>query len=345
MIRPSRRAVVATTTALTAAVLTGCGTTEVPGGAVAAPGEEISDSCAADATETATGPVTLTDQLGRTVELAAPASRVASLEWQQTEDLLTLCVAPVAVADVEGFATWDTAEKLPEDTADLGTRQEPDMDALVTANPDLVVVEVTSEDDPVLGQLEATGIPVLATIGADASDPVGHMRALFTLLGEATGRTARAEAVLAELDATIADARAAVADAGLPTADFLYFDGWIDGGNVAIRPFGPGALFSALGAEVGLNPVWTGETDPQYGLGQTDIEGLLAVGDANLFYTATEDPAGDYVTELEKNSLWTGLPAVQEGRAHPFPTGIWTFGGPRSCEQAIGAYAAIIAGS
>ena len=36
------------------------------------------------------------------------------LEWQQIEDVLTLCVTPVAVADAEGFATWDTAEALPD---------------------------------------------------------------------------------------------------------------------------------------------------------------------------------------------------------------------------------------
>ena len=42
-------------------------------------------------------------------------------------------------------------------------------------------------------------------------------------------------------------------------------------------------------------------------------------------------------------SLWTGLPAVQEGRAHAFPSGIWTFGGPRSSEQAIDAYVEILA--
>ena len=46
----------------------------------------------------------LTDAFGRTVELDQPAERVAVLEWQQIEDVLTLCVTPVAVADVEGYA-------------------------------------------------------------------------------------------------------------------------------------------------------------------------------------------------------------------------------------------------
>ncbi|MGY5764206.1 iron-siderophore ABC transporter substrate-binding protein [Brachybacterium sp. DNPG3] len=350
MIRRPRRAragvtALAALTALAAsAALAACGTTEVDETAASgtAAADAISASCAEDTTTTSTDPVTLTDDLGRTVTLEKPAERVAVLEWQQTEDLLTLCIAPVAVADVEGFSTWDSAEVLPEGTTDVGSRGEPSMDALAAADPDLIIVEVTGEDDPVIEQLEALDVPVLATIGADASDPIGTMKGLFTLIGDATGRAERAQVVLDEFDAHVAEATQQVADADLATTDFVYFDGWVDGGNVSIRPFGEGALFSALGEELGLTCVWTEETDPTYGLGQTDIEGLTAVGSANLIYTSTDDPEGNYVTELEKNDVWTSLPAVEEGRAYGFPAGIWTFGGPRSSEQAIDAYVDIL---
>jgi len=346
MTRTSRRALAALLSLAATAALAACGTTEVPS-ATQAPSaaDAISADCAEDTTATSTDPVTLTDHVGRTVALDEPAERVAVLEWQQTEDLLTLCMAPVAVADVEGYSTWVTAETLPEGTTDVGTRQEPNIDAISAADPDLIIVEVNSADDEIIGQLEATGIPVLATLGADGTDPIGHMKDLFRLIGEATGRGERAEAVLAEFDAHVEESKAEVAGADLPTTDFLYFDGWVEGGTVSIRPFGSGALFTALGEELGLTPAWTEEVDPMYGLGQTDIEGLTTVGDANLFYTATEDPAGDYVPELEKNALWTNLPAVKDGRAHAFPTGIWTFGGPRSSEQAIDAYTEILTGS
>jgi iron complex transport system substrate-binding protein len=345
MLTLPRRALAALTAVAATAALAACGTTEVPEA-----GEEssadtaaaISESCAEDTTATSTDPVTLTDDLGRTVELDEPAERVAVLEWQQIEDALTLCVAPVAVADVEGYSTWDTAEVLPEGTTDVGTRGEPNLDALAAADPDLIIVEVTGEDDPVVGQLESLGVPVLATTGADAADPIGTMKGLFTLIAEATGRTERAEVVLGEFDDHIAAAKEQVAAADLPTTDFVYFDGWVEGGNVSIRPFGKGALFTALGEELGLTCVWTEETDPTYGLGQTDIEGLTTVGEANLIYTSTDDPEGNYVTELEKNDLWNGLPAVQEGRAHAFPAGIWTFGGPRSSQQAVDAYVEIL---
>ncbi|UEJ82005.1 iron-siderophore ABC transporter substrate-binding protein [Brachybacterium halotolerans subsp. kimchii] len=336
---PLRRLGAVLTLGLTALSLAACGTTDVEASTDATKdASAVSESCADDSTSTATGPVELTDDFGRTVKLDEPAKRVAVLEWQQTEDLLSLCVTPVGVADVEGFTTWDTAEKLPDGVTDVGQRGEPDLDTLYGTDPDLIIVEASSKDDEIIGQLEERGVPVLATQGADAKDPIGNMKDLFSLIGKATGRTERADAVLEEFDQHLAEAKKKVEDVDLPTRDFVYFDGWVDGGNVSIRPFGKGALFSALGEELGLKPAWTGKTDAIYGLGQTDIEGLTSVGDANLFFTSTDDPAGNYVTELEKNDIWTSLPAVEDGRAHAFPSSIWTFGGPRTSEQAVDAY-------
>jgi ferric hydroxamate transport system substrate-binding protein len=325
--------------------LTACGTTTVaaPPTTAAAP---ASQSCADDTTATATGPVTLTDGVGRQVTLSKPATRVAVLEWQQVEDTLSLCVNPVAVADPAGYTTYVSAEKLPAGVTDVGTRDEPDLDALYGTSPDLVIVEAFSADDEKIAQLESRGVPVLATLGADRADPIGNMKSVFTMIATATGRGERARQVLAEFDRHLAEAKAEVSAISLPTKDFVFFDGWVEGGNVAIRPYGEGALFTALGEQLGMRAAWTdavdqghgsGGIDPAYGLAQTDIEGLTAVGTANLFY-ADDDTADDYVLELQKSPIWTALPAVQQGRAHAFPSGVWGGGGPRSTEQAIDAY-------
>ncbi|HEX2575447.1 MAG TPA: iron-siderophore ABC transporter substrate-binding protein [Aquihabitans sp.] len=344
--RPTTASAVTLLVALLAGLLAACGTTSEADGAERRPerGEEAaststSEGCEDDATPTATGPVRLTDHVGRTVELDAPAQRVAVLEWQQLEDVLTLCLTPVAVADAEGYSTWVSAEELPEGVADVGGRSEPNLDAVFAAEPDLVIVEATGADDEIIGQLEGFGVPVLATRGADAADPVQHMLDLFTLIAEATGRTARAEEVVAEFEASLADAQAAVADAVLPSTDFVYLDGYLEGGNVALRPFGQGSLVGELGEELGLTNAWTGEVDAAYGLGQSDIEGMAAVGDATFFHTGTDDPeADDVFAALEQNPIWSSLPAVAEDRVHAFPTGIWTFGGPRSSQQVLDAY-------
>jgi len=326
--------------AATTLALAGCGTTSV-----AAPTDSAapaaSAECAKDTTATATGPVSVTDAIGRTVKLDKPAERVAVLEWQQVEDALSLCVTPVAVADAAGYRQWDKAETLPEGVKDVGTRQEPNLDALFQTKPDLVVVEAQTRDDAIIGQLEKYGVPVLVTIGADAKDPVKQLLATFDLIAQATGRTERAEVVATEMKNHLEEAKKALAAAKPESTDFVYFDGWVDGGTVSLRPFGTGSLIGAIGGELGLTNVWKGETDPAYGLGSTDIEGMTTVGSATMLHTGTDDPDSDsFITAAEKNPAWASIPAVKENRIHAFPTGIWTFGGPRSAEKIADAYVA-----
>ncbi|MGJ7560442.1 ABC transporter substrate-binding protein [Brevibacterium casei] len=334
-----RTIALASASAICALALSACGTTDTDASADDAAQKSTSASCADDQTATSTDPVSVTDDTGTTIELDKPAAKVVSLEWQYTEDLLSLCVDPVAAADVKGYTAWDTAEKLPETTTDVGTRQEPNVESILSANPDLVIIEKESRDDKVIQQIEDQGVPVMVMTGADAKDPIAYMKDTFSLVAQATGRSERAQAVLEDFDAKVEESKQAIADAKPETTDFVYFDGWVNGSNVAIRPFGQGSLIGELGETIGLTNVWTGEVDPAYGLGQTDIEGLSKVGDANFYYTGTEDPESeDYVELLKKNDIWANIPAVKEDRATPFPAGIWTFGGPKSSAQALDAY-------
>ncbi|MGO2516013.1 MAG: Fe3+-hydroxamate ABC transporter, partial [Corynebacterium variabile] len=111
-----------------------------------------------------------------------------------------------------------------------------------------------------------------------------------------------------------------------------------------------GALKTQSAEPLGLTSAWTDEVnesygsggvDEQYGLAQTDIEGLTAVGDANLFFSGATQAADDpenYVTAMEKNPIWNNLPAVKDGRTAQFSSSLWTAGGPRSCIALLDAY-------
>lgn len=323
--------------------LTACGTTQPTSTGTDKPSAASSEECAADTTATSTDAVTLTDAFDRTIELDKPAERIAVLEWQQIEDALTLCVTPIAVADVEGYNTWVKAEELPKDVIDVGTRQEPNLDALFAAEPDLVIVEAYTRDDAIIAQLEEYGVPVLATLGADAADPIAQMLSTFDLIAQATGREERAAEVTEEFETHLAGAKAEVADLAPEIDSFVFFDGWLDGSNVSLRPYGQGSLVGEIGEGLGLTNAWTGEVDAAYGLGQTDIEGMTAVGDATLFYSGTREEDGSiFMDAVEGNPVWASLPAVQSDRVHAFPEGIWMFGGPRSTEQIIDAYLEIL---
>jgi len=317
-------------TALAAAsllVLSACGTSQ--------PSADEADD--ADPTTSAdAGPITLTDGAGRTVELPGPATKVVSLEWQMTEDLLTLGVEPVGVADAEGYTLWDTAEPLGDSTVDVGMRGEPNYDAIFQTSPDLVITEVYGPDDAVVKQLEKYDVPVLAVLGADGADPIKQMKETFSLIAQAVGKEDEAEDVLAEFDQSVEDATAAVAEAEPETTEFVYADAYIQGSTISIRPFGQGSLVGELGESIGLTNAWDAEVDPAYGLGSTDIEGLAQVGDIHFFYTSTD--SNTWLPKLEGNAVWDAAEFVKQERTTPFPEGIWTFGGPRSSQQVIEAF-------
>ena len=101
--------VFAAVSATCALALSACGTTATDASAEDGAAKSTSEACADDSGTTSADPVSVKDDTGHTIELDKPASTVVSLEWQYTEDLLSLCVDPAAVADAKGFTTWDTA--------------------------------------------------------------------------------------------------------------------------------------------------------------------------------------------------------------------------------------------
>lgn len=324
-----RAAVNRPTIALTATIaasvllLTGCGTTENTGGAS---GEAA---------------ITITDDRGESIELAAPAEKVVALEWNTAENLVALGVMPVGVADVEGYGDWVKSEALDEGVTDVGTRGEPSVDAIAGLAPDLVLT--TSDlSESVIAQIEEFA-PVLVVRGADASNPIGQMEKNLERIAVATDREAEGEEVLAGFHEKLAEGTAALADAGLAGAPFMMSDAWPSGGQVAIRPYTEGALLTAVTEELGLENAWTGEGDADYGLGSTDVEGLTGVGDVEFLYIASGD-TDPYQNELAENAVWQSLPFVQSGKVHRLPDGVWMFGGPSSMNDYIDAVVATLAG-
>ena len=166
--------------------------------------------------------------------------------------------------------------RCPTGVADVGTRGEPNLDALFATNPDLVIVEAYTAEDEIIAQLAAYGVPVLATKGADAADPIEQHDGHVQLIAEATGREERAEVVVDEFNAVAGGRQGRRSPTPTSATDRVRLLRRLDrrAATSSIRPFGQGSLMGELGEELGLTNAWTGEVDPAYGLGQTDIEGM-----------------------------------------------------------------------
>ncbi|MGW0803468.1 ABC transporter substrate-binding protein [Nonomuraea sp. NPDC002799] len=305
-------------------VLAACGTTEAPVAEQAAPS-------GAPSTSAAPAPVTVTDSRGKEVKLDRPATRVVSLEWGETEMLASLGVMPVGAADVKGYATWDTAVKLDASVKDVGDRQEPSVDSISALQPDLVIME--SDDAALAVQLEKF-VPVIVAKGSDASDNLKRMRDDLNLIATAVGKTDEAAKLLTAFDAALADGKAKIAAAGGAGKPFVMADGWKQGSTISVRPFGKGSLVSEVATQLGLVNAWKGKVDEAWGLGTTDVEGLTVLKDPDLrfFYNAS-DGEDVFADGLASNAIWKSLPFVKQQQVTKLPDGIWTFGGPLSCQQ------------
>ncbi|HWU10532.1 MAG TPA: iron-siderophore ABC transporter substrate-binding protein [Streptomyces sp.] len=313
-----RRHLLATAAVAVAALsLTACGTTEPSSDDAAASGKPA-------------GKITLTDAKGTKVTLDGPATKVVATEWNVVEDLVALGVAPVGVADVKGYAAWNTAAPLTGTPKDIGTRGEPSIDTVAALTPDLVVA--TSDLSPAVVKQLRKIAPVLEINSADAADQIGTMTEGLDLIAKATGKEAQADTVKKDFEASLAEGRKALADAGLGGAEIASADGYVASNQVSVRAFTGGSLLGAVNEELGLKNAWTVEGDKSYGLATTDVEGLTGLGDVQFSYIANDSDVDPFTGPLAKNAVWKSLPFVKDGNVHRMPDGVWMFGGPRSME-------------
>ncbi|RIJ57138.1 iron-siderophore ABC transporter substrate-binding protein [Clavibacter phaseoli] len=315
--------------AATALTLTACGTTEEAStGAGSTPsGEQI----------------TLTDGTGAEVTLDGPATKVVGTEWNVVENLVSLGVDPVGVADVAGYGAWSSAVPLVNEPADIGTRGEPSVETIASLAPDLIVATTDLPADAV-EQLKSIA-PVLQIESADGSKQIQQSEDNLELIAKATGTEDQATKVIDAYDQAVSDAKAKLDSAGLAGSKFLFADAYVDAGAVAIRPFGNGSLIGDVTTELGLENAWTGEVDPAYGLGSTDVEGLTTVGDVQFLYNSNATQGDDpFASTLAGNAVWQSLPFVTAGDVHRMPDGIWAFGGPASMTAYATAVSDLLAG-
>lgn len=302
-----------------ALLLSGCGTTEEP---------------AEPAAASSGGSLTVTDSRGVDVELSGPATRVVGTEWNVVENLVTLGVMPVGVADVKGYSAWVNAAPLDDTVTDIGTRGEPSFDTIASLDADLIVATNDLAEN-VISQLEDVA-PVVVVKSADAGRQIDQAKDNLRLIAEATATEPKADEAIAEFDTAVADGKAALEEAGLAGSRAAFADGWVADGQVSVRPFVEGSLLTDINTELGLVSPWELEGDAAYGLAATDVEGLTEV-DAESFIYITNSVDGDFTAELANNAVWTSLPFVKAGEVHRLEDGIWMFGGPASMTQYVKA--------
>jgi len=243
----------------------------------------------------------LVDDFGDTVRLrsaGAPPVRIVSLNPTTTEALFALG----AGGRVVGRTTWDHWPTAAKAVPDLGPGIRPNVEAILGAHPDLVLLYASADNRSAAARLRAAGI-VTASFKVDR---VADFRRMMRGLGLLLGDTMKARTVADSVDATLRRVRQATA--GRPRVSvFLRF--W----ERPLLTVGRGSYISELLEAAGGRNVFDSLAAPSpqvtfESVVRADPDVVLAGPDAREKLLA--DPA------------WRALRAVRERRVLAYDTAV-----------------------
>ena len=244
-------------------------------------------------------PLTVTDMLGRSVEVPQAPVRIVSVSPTPTEMLYR----------VGGEAVGrDSSSDFPPETASLpevGGAYAPSLEAIVALQPDLILMEALSQGR-LLQAFEQTGAPVIA-VRATSLDDVTQA---LTLLGTVIDRQEAASAAVSEIRSRV---DAAAAPAGTPRRVLVL----ISDADRNIYAAKPESYAGGIAALLGQTNLAAGmpDTGPYPGFTQYSAEQAVT-SDPDVIFTISPapEPAPRLSTMLPRVPGYGGLSAVSEGR-------------------------------
>jgi len=122
---------------------------------------------------------TVTDALGRTVALAAPARRIVSLVPSETDSVARLGSLDRLVGRTRYCVEPAGIERVPE----VGGTKDIDVDAVRRLEPDLVLANQEESSRHAVEALIEAGLPVHVSFPRTVPEALAYLRTLATLLG------------------------------------------------------------------------------------------------------------------------------------------------------------------
>lgn len=252
----------------------------------------------------------------RPIRLTHAPESIAALSWNLAEVAVDLDLPLIGITDIDGYRTWVKTPTLPGGVRDLGLRNEPNLEAISSLEPDLILASDQQVDMEMrLGRIAPTWIG--DQFSAD-HDNAAVARATYRDIAAAFGKTDLAERRLANLDGTMKSAgdrvRKAWGGAVPPVLPVRLLT------PTSLRIHGPNSMAEAALHGMGLTPAAHGK-QTEWGFTLVSIDELATYPDAAVVHI---DPFADG-EQLFNSPLWKAIPAVAAGRfatAEP----VWTFG-------------------
>lgn len=255
------------------------------------------------------------------------ATRVVALEWVYAENLLALGIQPVGVADIPGYKKYVNVQpSLDESVVDVGTRQEPSLEAIAQLKPDLIL-GVDLRHQNIYDTLSAIAPTLIFNPypSVENSNQLDEMQQTFRKIAESVNRQDVGEKVLQQMQTQFQTVATRIKNTQKP--DFVL--GQFSDNAPQIRLFTDNSMAAQILTAIGLKNAWKGEFD-RFGFNTVWVEALPKVETANFIYISA--PNSPYKQQLETNPVWQKLQFVQQKRLYAIAPDTWLFGGPLSAQ-------------
>ncbi|MGI9076551.1 MAG: ABC transporter substrate-binding protein [Gemmatimonadaceae bacterium] len=216
--------------------------------------------------------------------------RIVSLNPTTTEILFALGAGDRLV----GRSEWDQWPSGARSVTSVGPGLRPNLEAVLSRNPDLVVLYASADNRAAAGRLRVAGVATIAL----KVDRLSDFRGAVRLLGKVTGLGTVASALVDSVDIALRRVRAATATYGRPT---VFWHVW----DAPIITIGQGSYLDELVEIAGAKNVYSDLREPSPQVALEDIarrnpEFILA------------GPVGAQL--LASDPRWQVVRAVKEGR-------------------------------
>ncbi|RWZ55306.1 iron citrate ABC transporter substrate-binding protein [Halobacillus fulvus] len=248
-------------------------------------------------------------EMGET-EITGQPENVVALEFSFVDNLASLGVSPVGIADDEDESRIiePIREKIGDYTS-VGTRKQPSLEVISSLQPDLIIADMQRHQD-IYDQLsEIAPTIVLPSLASDYEGIISS----FETVSQAMGMEEKGQEVLAEHEAKMEELKAQVPEdedrTVLPAvvADSGYFAHNMESYT--------GSLLESIGLE---NAIQSG--DPRYN--KINLEQVVEFNPDILFHMETGEQT--VVDEWKENDLYQDISAVKNDEVHNVDRVMWS---------------------
>ena len=231
-----------------------------------------------------------TDDFGDTIALAGTPTRIVSLNPTTTEILFALGAGSRVVGRTT-YDNWPDSAKL---VPDLGPGIRPNVEAVLGAQPQLVLLYASEDNRGAAQRLRQAGIATAAF----KVDSIAEFDRLTRLLGRIVGDSARGALVADTVRRTLDSVRAMTASLRRPT---VVIPAW----HEPLMVIGGGSFMTELGTIAGGRNVYDSNPSPSPTVAFEDV-----LSRRPEFVLVGPESAA----RIRANPKWRTLPAVREGR-------------------------------